>query len=233
MQSRRNYLGIAELEEYANITVIDQTEAFDQISMAEEIIDAFVGYQCKFFEHSIEGKTVSAAAGTITLEDIHQNAYDENYFTFCQVEILDGTGSGQRRSIVSSTKEGVLTLDRNWTTVPDSTSYYQVTQLGKFPRREDVTAYTRVTPNKYLKRVPEAIRRAVAAQVEFIIEMGAAYFAGDKSTYDSERIGDYSYTRGGMGQATTAGGVLGKMVSEKSKSLLRGYINRKGVLIND
>lgn len=222
--SRRLYLSQDELAQFANITITDTTEADDRISQAEEMIDAYVGFQEMFFPVPVTGRAASGGSSSITLESSHQNVYEADYFKWCQVEIMGGTGEGQRRTASSSTKAGVLTLQSAWTTAPDSTSFYKITQVGKFPRHCDVEYYSTSSPYKYYKVIPEAVKRAVAAQIEFLINMGDNFFNTDKAEKQSEAIGDYSYTG-------TATGATEKLISPKAKLLLRGIKNRVGVIV--
>jgi len=222
--SRRGYLSQNELKQFANITIKDSDEADDVISQAEEMIDAFIGIQPKFMGHIIIGKAVGGGSTSLILQSDQQNIYDIDYFKWCEVEIIGGSGIGQRRICTSNTKAGVLSMV-TWTTTPDSTSFYKIYQLGKFPRQEDTHFDGVNSPYTYYKSIPENLKRAVAAQVEFIIEMGTNYFAGDKSAKQSESIGDYSYSNaeGGAG--------LAKLIAPKAKLLLRGLINRTGVIV--
>jgi hypothetical protein len=230
MASKRQYLSQSELAEYADITITDSSEADDRITQAEELIDSYVGYQCKAVEEVIEGRVASATTTTFTLEaSRHQNAYQGNFFLYCEVEIMGGTGSGQRRTITASTYAGVLTVDSSWSTTPNSTSYYRIYQLGKFPREKESFFDGNVSPQVYVKSIPEAIRRATAAQVQFMITMGDNFFAGNSSTFDSERIGNYEYGRGGGGGS----GDIAPLIAPKAKMLLRGYVNRKGVMVTE
>ncbi|MBN2263078.1 MAG: hypothetical protein JW735_09200, partial [Prolixibacteraceae bacterium] len=222
--SRRGYLSQSELEQMANITVTNATEADDRISQAEEMLDAYVGPQDKYMDHEVIGIAAAGASTSITLETSQQNTFDIDYFKLCDVEILGGTGAGQRRKCTGSTKAGVLTVD-TWTTTPSTDSFYRITQVGKFPRRCDVETYTSGTNTTYYKSIPEAIKRAVAAQIEYIIEMGDAFFAGDKPDMQSESIGDYSYTKGeGISN-------ISKLIAPKAKVLLKGIYNRTGQII--
>jgi len=220
--SRRGYLSQGELEQMANITITDATEADDRISQAEELIDAYVGPQDQYMTESIKGLASAGGSTSLTLETSHQNNFDIDYFKLCEVEILGGTGVGQRRKITASTKAGVLTVDSAWVVTPDSTSVYKIYQLGKFPRRKDVEVYTSGVNTTYYKAIPEAIKRAVAAQVGYFVEMGDAYFEGDKSEMESESVGDYSYSKG-LNVSN-----LYKLISPKAKTLLKGIVNRTG-----
>jgi hypothetical protein len=226
--SRRGYLSQDELEQFDNITITDSNEADDQISQAEELIDIYVGPQNSFMDEEIIGLASASGATSITLEASQQNTFDIDYFKLCEIEILGGTGIGQRRKVTGSTKAGVLTVDEAWTVNPNTDSFYRIIQLGKFPREDDVETYTNGANTTYYKSIPEMVRRAVAAQVGYFIEMGENFFRGDKSNFKSESIGDYSYTRGDSAGTSTGG--VGSLISPKAKSLLKGIINRIGTI---
>lgn len=223
--SRRSYLSQSELEQYANITVTDTSEADDQISQAEEMVDQYIGAQTKFYPYTLNGRAVSATTNTLTLNELHQNTMQKDYLKWCEIEIIGGTGAGQRRKITTQTYEGVVTVDSAWSTTPDNTSFYKIYQLGKFPRYKDVYFDSNNTPEQYYKSIPENVKRAVAAQVEFIIEMGSRFFASDQIEKVSERIGDYSYTN-----AETHQGVS-RLIAPKAKMLLRGIRNITGEIV--
>lgn len=223
--SNRSYLTIDELEQFADITVTDDTEAEDQISQAEELIDSYVGFQEKAIECEYRGLATGGGATTINLSIEHQNIFEVNYLIYCEVEIIGGTGAGQKRMISSSTKEGVVTVSEAWTTNPDSTSYYRIFQLGCFPRLEDSQFDSQNTPNKYYKFIPEKVKRAVASQVEYKIKMGDDFFSTNKMAMRSESIGDYSYSKFG-GNASR----LDDLIAPKAKMLLNGIRNIVGVI---
>lgn len=229
--SRRKYLSQSELAQFANITITDTTEADDRISQAEEIIDAYVGFHDKFFSGELVGKMSSVASTTqFTLETLQQGMYEADYFKWLEIEIIGGTGAGQRRTISTSTKEGSITLTDAFTTTPDTTTYYRITQIGKFPRHCDVTYYSQSEPFVYLKAIPEEVKRAVAAQVEYLINMGDDFFTTDQSDKKSESIGDYSYsTGGGVGQKGWGQGAA-KLIAPKARMLLRHIVTRVGSL---
>lgn len=220
MASRRNYVTTAEVDLLTGTTSTDQ-----DISEAEELIDNYVGFQDSFFKGQIDALATSGTSNTLTLHTDHQNVYNADHLAGCQVEIIGGTGSGQRRIISTQTKAGVITVTENWTTTPDSTSYYKIYQLGKFPRCKDVMFDSRSGADKYYKSIPEAVKRATAAQVEYRIEMGDKFFASDESDKQSEAIGDYSYTNA-QGSAG-----INKLIAPKAKILLRGIRNIVGQII--
>lgn len=225
--SRRCYLSQTELAQYADITITDTTEADDRISQAEEIIDAYVGPQDSFITYEVYGLAASSASTSLTLESSQQNNYDADFFKWTEIEIVGGTGVGQRRTVTASTKAGVLTVAA-WTTSLGATSFYRIYQLGKFPRKQDILTYSTGVPTQYYKQIPEAIKRATAAQVEYFIAMGDSYFKTDQTDKVSERIGDYSYENSASGVGKTG---LIKLIAPKARTLLKGYVNRTGQIV--
>lgn len=226
MSSKRQYLTIAQLEEYADISVTDSDEAYDQISQAEELIDAYVGYQDKSVPVQFYGEVSSATSTTIADNNAPtQFNQVDDYFSGCVVEIMGGTGAGQSRVVSGSVKSTrVLTVDEAWVVTPDSSSVFRVYQLGKFPRARDT--FIRRDSSKYYRAIPEAVSRATAAQVQYMIEQGTDFFTGDSADMESESISKYSYTRGSAGQSA-----LIKMVAPKARALLKGYKNSTGRLV--
>jgi len=223
MSSRRKYLTTAEAEEYADIVINDSSEADDQISLAEEMIDAYIGFQRKHIQVQLEG--IATSGDTTKLIDISDDTplnYNENYFNYCEVEIVAGTNVGQRRQIISSSQsEKSITVSVAFTSAIDETSVYIIRQLGKFPRSKDVFTKSVNGNDIYYKRIPEEVKRAVAAQLQYIIEKGTEFFAGatDKS---SETIADYSYSVKDDAE---------RLIAPKARLVLHGFVNRKGVLL--
>ena len=223
MASRRKYLTTTEAEEYADIVINDTPEADDQISQAEEMIDAYIGFQRKHIPIQFEGMATGGTTTKIidTSDDSHLS-YDKDYFNYCEVEIVAGTNVGERRQIISSdSADKSVTVSDAFTTAIDSTSVFIIRQLGKFPRVQDVFSQPVNGLSVYYKRIPEEVKRAVAAQLQYIIEKGTEFFAGatDKS---SENIADYSYTVKNDAE---------RLIAPKARLILKGITNRKGVLI--
>lgn len=220
MASRRGYVTTTEVDALTGLTASTDV----QISEAEELIDAYVGFQKKFYNQQLSGLASAGGTTSVTLNSDEVNIFEIDYFKGMEIEIIGGTGIGQRTIISSSTKAGVLTF-ATAITGADATSYYTIYQLGKFPRTKDVFYDAETAPYQYYKQIPEAVKRATASQVEFMIKMGDAYFQTDKSNFESERIGDYAYDKGEGG-----GGHLANMIAPKAKTLLRGIVNRKGTI---
>lgn len=221
MASLRKYATIAEVEEFADITSIDDTEFEDRISQSEELIDAYVGFQEKAVPGIYTGRATDVSGTTLYDTSSDTQLYvDDGFFVYCVIEIIGGTGAGQQKQITSSNKNNKsITVVSSWTTPPDSTSVYKIYQLGKFPRRKDV--YYDPDNLTYTKHIPEAIKRAVAAQMAFLVDKGDGFFTGDGAEMDSESIGNYSYSRGSGGSSMAASSV--KLVAPRARTLLKGY----------
>lgn len=225
MSSRRGYLTQTELEEFADIEITDETEADDQISQAEEIIDAYVGPQDRFYPYELIGKCAAGSTTGFTLQTNQVSSPITDYYKGCHVEIIGGTGAGQTKKITASTNAGVITTE-TFSTALDTTSIYRIFQLGKFPRRADARYESEQTQTWY-KWIPENVRRAVAAQVQYMISMGDKFFATDAASRTGESIGDYAYTK----TASSAG--ANALIAPKAKQFLKGFVNRTGQILLD
>ncbi len=71
------------------------------------------------------GTATAGAAGSLT--DTAKRKEDDNYWKGGIIEILTGTGVGQKRDVTGNTQStGVITVTPNWATNPDTTSVYKV-----------------------------------------------------------------------------------------------------------
>lgn len=218
---RRNYIDSDSVNSIVSIT----PTAVD-LDLAEELIDQYVGFQAKFIQETFDGRVASVGSNvTFTLQTNQQNAYESDYLLGLIVEIIGGTGIGSVRRITGSTKAGVVTVDSAVSLA--TTSVYRIYQLGKFPRTEDVFYDGTNSPYQYYKQIPDLIKRAVAVQIEFMNQMGSTFFKSDNINYDSESIGNYSYSKG------MSAGQLNNLIAPKAKIYLRGIVNRKGTMILD
>lgn len=224
MASKRGYVTKEEVDELTGVAGTTDL----QVSEAEEIIDDFVGPQEKFIEYDIRGLISAGGANAVRLQSDQQNNMQADYLRGCWMEIMGGTGEGQRRKITGQTLAGVITTESAWTTPLDTTSFYRIWQLGKFPRKCDVT-FDGLYTQKYFKTISEKVRRAVAAQVEYMINEGKEFFGSTQIDVTSESIGDYSYSTGGR-NSSNAGADL-RLLSPKAKLLLKGIWNRTGSII--
>ena len=220
--SKRNYVTAQEIDDYSNGAVAVGTVDDQLLDLAEEMIDKYVGFQDRFYKSKLEGMMSAVSSSTVfTLEDIHQNANSADYYKDCEVEIIGGTGAGKRSRVTSCTRAGVVTVDPAFGTTPNTTSIYRIYQLAKFPRQKDVFHDGRHATPTYYKAIPEAVKRAVCAQYEYIIKMGQDFFRTESGSYQSESIGNYSYTRKEGGS--------GSQIAPKASNILHGIVNRKGV----
>lgn len=226
---RRGYATIADVEEFADITVTDEGEGIDRLSQAEELIDAYVGAQQKARPHEVRSEVKSATTNTLTEVDaLNVLAVTNDFYKGCEVEIIGGTGAGQIRKITLHEKDAKrITVSENWGTVPDSTSVFRIYQLGKFPRYCD--QYGNSAGDRYYHTIPDAVKRAVCAQVQYMITQGDEFFASDGLEKTSESIGNYSYSRGGGATGSQSSRV--RMVAPRARDFLRGITNRKGQFV--
>lgn len=217
---RRNYIEASE--------VSGATEA--QVALAEALIDAYVGFQQKFYANEVVGKVTSSITGQVIDTNTNSPLYvTDNTFAKCYIEIIGGSGEGQSRFITASDRDDrSITFDGAvFNPALDATSVYRIYQLGKFPRRQD--SRTPAGDSIFYKYIPDAIKNATIAQTEFILAQGDDYFEGDDSEMDSERLLNYSYSRGGnAGQSA-----LVKFLSPKARAFLKGYKNSTGVIAVD
>lgn len=228
--TRRRYLtSLDDLETFADITITDEEEAWDRVDQAEELIDAYIGNQQKAFRQITTGQITAVNSKTIADTSSDSNLdQNDNYFSYCVIEIIAGTGAGSIRPLTASSKTNkTITYAGDAISSLDTTSVFKIYQLGKFPRINDITSLSNDTT--VYKTIPENIRRAVCAQVAFMIEMGDAYFAGDDAEMDSENIMSYGYSKGSNGgQAAVV-----KYVAPRARTLLRGYKRSIGTLVRE
>lgn len=252
--SRRQYITASYLTAYLGSQTLngDFPTPDALIETAEEMIDGYVGAQHKWFQldssfiagvytppdYEPQTPVVKELRGRITavisdntymLETWQQHAYQDNFFIMCNLDVIGGTGTGASYLISESTLSGQITITNTdysavITPVFDTTSVYRIYQLGKFPRDRDVFYNTFQNPTFYYKAVPENVMQATAAQCEFINRMGIDYITSNAMYLTSEHIGPYSYAKDPKATGTDF------LIAPKAKLLLRGFMNRKGVI---
>ena len=211
----RSYITIDELQTYADVGIDDTTYAQEQIAQAEEIIDSFVGTQKKFFASWVFGQATDGS--TSTLVDTSGDTpftQPDNFFKWLHVEIVAGTNEGLIRQIKSYDKATkTITLAEDFPAAIDSTSVFKIYQLAKFPRLCDVFAKNGVV----YKSIPQDLKRAVAAQVEYLITQGPEFFQGT-TDLSTETVDNYS----------NVAKPAARLIAPKARELLRRITNRKG-----
>lgn len=223
----RNYLSIPDLQTLADISITDTQEAIRQLARAEEAIDDYVGYQEQDVQVDFRGQVSSINGGKeiIDINPSSQLHVIDGYFARCVIEIIGGTGAGQLRYIASSSFDNLsVTVADAFDTPLDNTSFYRIYQLAKFPRAvKDV--YSRQDGRMFYKTIPDAVRKAVSAQIEFMIQQGDAFFVGNLADLQSEHIDNYSYSKANAGQSPSV-----SALAPRARTLLRGYKNSHGTL---
>lgn len=222
--NKRRYITIAELESYADIQVTDTAEAYEYMDLAEEMVDQYVNWQVRFVQAEERGIATGGTTTTLIDDSVDSvlNDFEDDYFTFCRIEIIGGTNAGQSRTVIAYDKsEATVTVDEAFTSAIDSTSVYRIYQLGKFPRLHD--HWYDDDSRVYYKYIPEEVKRATLAQIKYIIDKGLDYFISGTGQMKSESIGDYSYTKG-----TTAQSDQASLISPQAKLHLKSVINKTG-----
>lgn len=247
MSSTRGYIDSTYLTTYLSGQTLnaDYKTQDDLISAAEQFIDSYVGPQRKWFQavssssngaftapdwsddvpavKELRGRVSQVVSSTtFKLQLSQQNAYQNDFFALCNIEIIGGTGVGQTNHIAASTLDGQLTVTDAWASLLDTTSVYRIYQLGKFPRVQDVYFDSINQPNQYYKTIPDEVRRAVAAQCVYMNTKGREFFTSDAATLTSEHLTGYSYTR----KATTSIGDL--FIAPEAKEALKYVMKRTG-----
>jgi hypothetical protein len=93
-------------------------------------LPVYVGYTTDGGDGIYAGTIAGASGMTLTLSGATRN--DVSYtWTGAIVQILDGTGAGQWRYVLSGATPGssAITLDRAWDVIPDSSSYIVINNL--------------------------------------------------------------------------------------------------------
>ncbi len=210
------------------------TATADQIALAEEIIDQYVGTQDSYFDSDDvrQGEITSLLSGnkiidTSSISQLGPSIYI-NFYDRMVVEFLSGAQAGTIRPITASdSTDYSITYDGTALAGLAVGDIFKIYQLGKFPRCKDVlTRLNSDNRSQIYKSIPRQVKDAVIAQAEYIVELGDDYFTGNDTDAASESIGNYSYSNAGGGnQSATV-----KMVAPKARTLLRGIMSRLGRL---
>jgi hypothetical protein len=219
IETKRGYITKSEVEDYCDISITDDDEALERMELAEEIIDKYVGFQNSYQRYEITGVATDGTTTTLidtSSDSILDSSIDGRYVRSV-LHILSGTNEGEERLITAhDTSESTVTVHKAFTSTIDSTSVYRIYQLAKFPRAKDV----KFIDDVIYKFIPEQVKRACLAQVEYMIEMGDDFFnsGADKK---SEDIDNYRYDIPKS---------VNRLVAPKAREYLQGIMNRKGNL---
>lgn len=220
IETRRGYITKVEVESYCDIAITDSDEAIERMELAEELIDQYVGFQNKFLRYEVDGIATSGTTTTLidTSGDSLLGSSVDGRYEYCTIQVLSGTNAGEERLIIGhDVSESKITVHEAFSSAIDDTSVYRIYQLAKFPRAKDV----KIIDNVFYKYIPEQVKKATLAQVDYMLEMGDDFF---NSTVDknSENIDGYDYE---IPQS------VNRLISPKSREYLRGIYNIKGTLL--
>jgi len=220
IETKRGYITKSEVESYCDISITDDDEALERMELAEEIIDKYVGFQNSYQRYEVTGQATDGT--TTTLIDTSGNSLlgsnIDGRYVRSVLHIISGNNEGEERLITAhDTSSEEVTVHKAFTSAIDSTSVYRIYQLAKFPRAKDV----KIVDNVIYKYIPEPVKRATLAQVEYMVEMGDDFFISGADK-DGENIDGYSYN------IPTN---VDRLVAPKAREYLRGIMNRKGNLI--
>lgn len=82
---------------------------------------------------------IATEGGAATLTDSNRAAWVANALTGATIEITNGVGAGQTRTVLSNTGT-VITVTENWDAVPNATSKYRIYKPAYFDKDADVEA---------------------------------------------------------------------------------------------
>ncbi len=227
MSTTRGYLTDKQYQTITgNPSLGEEADAI--INRAEAIIDGILGYWQPAVPQ-MQGVAAAASASSVTLApDRRMPGID--YLVGCVIEFQSGDAVGEYRVIKGQTADGVLTLDKDFTTAPEAGDVYHIVQMGKLPRagKADTATVQIGNTQKYMRTLPATIREAVAMQVVYMQEMGDDYFTGGAMNMKSESFGSYSYSREDGASGARA------MIAPQARQALSGsgLINRTGQIVN-
>lgn len=217
MSTKRGYLTDSQ---YQSITGNDGlgVTATATIEKAEAIIDGYIGFHSKA-RPELSGTVKAATTTTVTLSN---ELTGVDYLKGCTIEFLSGNLAGTLTVIQGNTADNIITVVEALDAAPALNDMYRIYQVGKYPETLANTVISDVT--HYAPLIPQALREAVAYQVEYMQELGDATFSGRAGLVDSERIDNYSYS---LGDNAKGGRIL---IAPKARQALAGsgIINRTG-----
>lgn len=111
-------------------TTYQETQLFDVVRsrLSIPLIDDDLYDELETLRKTFAQQTGTATSGTSsTLLDTARRKEPDSYWKGGTIEILSGTGQGQRRDISAFTQSSsTITVTPNWVTTPDTTSTYRV-----------------------------------------------------------------------------------------------------------
>ena len=232
-RSEFNYILPSELAAYIHTMsgVTDEALAAKFITDAERVIDAYVGGGPRFYPELTGNPSFTVASGVTTLPSSIFGSRRPNYWAKggVYIEILnsaDASNIGARRLVVASSVESV-TLDTGFDTELTAAAQFVFIQDSQFPRLWD----SNILGDPHM---PQVLKLAVAAQVEYGIAYGSEAFGlGDSSIVDDESGNVQSRTYGsGYSESrdTRRTEGLARWIAPRARVLLRALLNSTGAI---
>jgi len=132
MGTTKYYCSTTDVYRNAGITVsnISTTNVIEFIKEAEEDVDKLT--QSTYWQLAHSSTAVSGTTDSVETTGLTDDEHIGNV-----IYLNSGFGNGQYRIITDNTSSTV-SVDRSWTTVPTSTTSYQIFHCGSIPYRNEV-----------------------------------------------------------------------------------------------
>lgn len=229
-----NYILPTELAAriHSMASVTDESVAATFISDAERVIDAFIGPGQKFYQR-LGGEvlaTVASGATSLTASifgDRRPNYWAAGGAYITIVSAADSALNGERRLIVSSLNPNTVTLASGFSAALAAGAQFHFNQESAFPRVWDQDTWG--NPD-----IPELLKEAVAAQVEYGIAYGSEAFGLGDTTISADTAGDITSRTYGSGYSESRDARrrdgLAVWIAPRARVLLRRLLNSTGTL---
>jgi hypothetical protein len=231
-----NYILPSELAAYIHsmASVTNEAVAATFISDAERVVDAFVGPGRKFYPR-LGGETaaeIASGATTLTAEIFGDRRPDYwaaggAYITL--VSAADSSLNGERRLIVASLNPNTVTLVSGFDAVLAAGAQFYFQQESAFPRIWDQDTWG--NPD-----IPELLKAAVAAQVEYGIVYGSEAFGLGDTDIAADTSGDITSRSYGSGYSESRDARrkdgMAVWIAPRARVLLRQLLSSTGRLVS-
>lgn len=230
-RSELNYILPSELPTYIHTmsAVTNEGLAAKFITDAERIIDAYVGPGQRFYPELTGNPSANVASGATSFSAQVFGSRRPNYWAKggAYIEILSGADTaviGTKRLVIAS-DGNTLTLDSGFAGALTTSTQFRFYQESQFPRWADGNILGD-------PRMPNVLKAAVAAQVEYGIAYGSEAFGlGDSDVVDDE-AGNVQTRSYGSGYSETRDTRrtegLARWIAPRARVLLRSLLTTTG-----
>lgn len=229
-----NYIQPSELAEriHSMASVTDEAIAATFITDAERVVDAFVGPGQKFYQRLGGQTSAEIASGATALTAAIFGSRRPNYWAaggayIRLVSAADSSLNGERRLIVASANPDTVTLASGFGATLAAGAEFQFQQESAFPRIWDQDTWG--NPD-----MPELLKAAVAAQVEYGIAYGSEAFGLGDDAIVADTAGDITSRSYGSGYSESRDARrkdgLAVWIAPRARVLLRRLLSSTGRL---